>query len=65
MAHYLIARETDDIIQVLADVEAKSIAEAIESLDLKDGESVTVYRMVAPPRVVRVREEVVRKVVVE
>lgn len=65
MAHYLVTKQGDDYDLVLTHVEAKSIPEAIESLELDDGESVKVYRMAGDPRIVRVREEVVRRVVVE
>lgn len=65
MAHYLVTKDGGDYDLVLTHVEAKSIPEAIESLELGDGESVKVYRMAGDPRIVRIHEEVVRKVEVE
>ena len=62
MAHYLITKPGPDYDLVLTDVEAKSLTEAIETLDLEDGEAISVYRMSAPPRIVRVHDETVRRI---
>lgn len=63
IAHYLIVQPDIDP-QFAMKVEADSIKAAIESLDLEHGESVKVYRIVHEAKVT-VKEEKVRKVVVE
>lgn len=63
MAHYLI--DTGGDPNRVLRVEADSITKAIESLNLADGESVTVYRIIAEPRSVRVESKTIRHIVVE
>jgi len=60
MADYLIV--TGDNPNFATRVEAKNIQAAIESLDLEGGAKVTVYRIAAPPRIVKVKEERVRRI---
>lgn len=63
MAHYLVV--TGDDPTMAEHVEAKNLQRAIEKLGLEPGEKATVYRIASAPRVVRVREETVRKVEIE
>lgn len=63
MAHYLVV--TGDNPNFAEHVEAKNLQRAIEKLNLDAGEKATVYRIASAPRVVRVREETVRRVEVE
>jgi hypothetical protein len=51
MAQYLIVTDPN----LGHRVEAKHIKEAMESMDLKDGESVIVYRLAGPPKRVTAR----------
>lgn len=59
MAHYLIDTGSDP--NLVLRVEADSIRQAIDSLNLEDGESVTVYRIVAEPKKVTAKTETVRR----
>ena len=63
MATYLIV--TGDNPNFATRVEAKHLKEAIETLDLEDGDKVTVYRIASEPKTVTVKTETIRKVVVE
>ena len=63
MADYLIV--TGDNPNFATRVEAKNIQQAIEGLELGNGDKCTVYRLAAEPRVVKVREETVRRIDIE
>ena len=60
MATYLIVRE-DDIPRRVTIAEGRGVFEALEHLDLEDGEAVIVYRIAAPPRKVRMETQTVWK----
>lgn len=64
MAHYLIVQSDIDP-QLAIRVEADSIKGAIESLGLEHGDSVTVYRIAAEPKTVKVKERTVKDIEVE
>lgn len=61
MAEYLVTKPGGDITEV----SAKNIHQAIEDLELEDGDSVVVYRVAGGPRRVTVETETVRRVRVE
>lgn len=63
MAHYLVV--TGDNPSLAQQVEAKSLREAIEALDLGDGESATVYRVLSEPKIVRMKTATVRTVEID
>lgn len=65
MAYYLIAQKKDDLWHILTEVSADSLRQAIEGVNLKNGESVKVYRMASEPRTVSVKEETVRKLEID
>jgi hypothetical protein len=62
MATYLVVNDADPCLALR--VEGDSIKAAIESLNLADGASVKVYRIISEPKTVKVETETVRKVTV-
>lgn len=55
MATYLVVDESGEI-PVITEVEGVNIARALESLTLKAGDKLTVYRTAGPPRKVAVHK---------
>lgn len=63
MAHYLIVKDAD--IPIGTRVEAKNSQQAIEQMDLEDGEAVKVYRIIAEPKTVKATTKTVRSISIE